>query len=114
MGRRFTRDKCEQAHQRLHSWASWIERYVESSALDARIVNYLSSRSGIPGPIVPEVMKPLDVLETEQAVDKQTITVQRNIRCYYGIISKNSPLYTAVTKGQREHFLLRIASALFP
>lgn len=115
MGRRFSRDPHQKAHERLESWASWIIRYVESSALDAKIVDYSRDLIGGPaGPIIPNVMKPLDILETENAYENQTLTVKYNIQCYYGLIPKSSPKWAAITKGQREHFLKCVARQLYP
>ena len=114
MARRFITDRHEKAHLALESWACWIIRYVDSNALDVSGTDYSRDRIGGPkGPIIPDVMSPKEVLETQKAYDNQTSIVQYNIRCYYGLIPKTDKIWRQTTKDQRSYFLKKIATELY-
>ena len=100
------------AHQRLNSWASWLLQFEDSSALGARIVNYNSDRSGgIPKAIVPNVFRDPEIVITERAIEEQTVTVQRHIKCRY-LLSPSDPQYIKLTRSQVAYMLRKVADYL--
>jgi len=110
MGRRLHRNQV--AHYRLNSWSSWLCQFQDSNALGARIGQYSPDRSGLPaGPIIPDVMRDPQLVETERAVEDQTPVVKRSIFAYY-VYACDDPRFFKLTRRQREYMLSSFAKTL--
>ncbi len=102
----------QKTHNCLTSWASYEVMVTETSVLGARIIDWNASRSGNPGPLIPETMTPEDIVQTQYAIDAQSSVVQRHIRSYY-LWHREHPLYVKVTPKAREHMLKMVGKRLF-